>query len=137
MTYNDIIAKIADILKTITSIQEVFEVVPQEPKKYPYACVYPVGHQDTYLTLQDVQRDYTFKILIVGNMETTRETTQTAIRGIADQVMNALALQTNVKVGGTVDYSRLTNASFSFDTTESAKYIAEITFTCRGRFARY
>lgn len=127
--YNNIADKIEAILNGITEIKEVFDTEVVQPTKYPYATVIPVSRSSTYKTVTGFnQRDYIFSIKVYGNMKDTTVNTQKVIRTIASKIDDAIESKANLRLGGTINYTLLSDSSFRFASAEVGLYIYEVSY---------
>lgn len=126
--YSSIISAIKTILSTVTEIKAVFDTEVTGTTAYPYATVMPVGHQDAYKSMRDIERIYTFTIRIYGNMTDTSTNTIKQVQICADKAVNALSKKANVSLSGTINYTKLTKGAFSFQQRESSTYVFECTY---------
>ena len=134
--YSTIIEAIQDILENVTGVQEVFTHEPQQFTKYPSVTVTPLGHHEEYLSLRDTKREYTIVIRVYGQLDNTRVDTQEVIRDLADDIIDELGKQENLKLSGHCDYSELTDCVFKFVQKESSLYLAEITMKTINTYVR-
>ncbi len=134
--YSTIITAIDTIIATISGVKEHYTYEPQQFTKYPAVTIVPVGHEESYLSLRDTRRIYTFIIRVYGQMDNTRTDTQITIRDLVDSIIDTVGLQSNVTLGGTCDYSELTTANFKFITRESSLFVGEITLKVQKSYAR-
>lgn len=132
----DIITALSSLLATVTAIKEVDVTVPDQIKQYPCAILYPENWSEKFETLRITSREYNIRIRIVGNLEGTRASTQTQIRDAVDEVMQVFGKQTNLTLGGKVDWSQLTSGQFLFNADKSAVIGADMTYKCKVSFDR-
>jgi hypothetical protein len=138
---NDVIGAIADLIeasiKNGTEAVTVYEGIPNHATVFPYISIRPVGWKETYQDLRDTEIEATYAIDCYINIADTTLDAQTDLRNIVNDTVNLLGLQTNITLGGLVDYSNLTAGSYLFDQKEASLYFCEITYTVTKKYNRY
>lgn len=134
--YSTIISAIDSVIAGISAVKAHYTYAPQEMGTYPAVTIEPVGHVDNFLSLRDTKRDYTFKIRVWGQLDNTRTDTQTVVRDLVDTIIDTLGLQSNLTLGGVVEWSNLTEANFVYVQKESSFFVGEITYKARVTYSR-
>jgi len=135
--YSSIIGAIKTILQGISSIKIIYDYEPTEITKYPAVTILPEGHRESYANLRDSRVDVNIMIRVYGQLDATHATSQVTIREIADSIMATLTKQTNITLGGVVDFSTLTDVSFKFAKAKAPLYMCEMRYKCVYRNNRY
>lgn len=136
--FTDIIAQLATLIATVSGVQLVYDYEPNKPTQYPYVSITPQGHrQSQYATLRDATREVRIMIRVYGHLHDTQKTGQTNLRTVVDSVINTLEHKNNVTLGGTIDYSELSESNFHFVNKESQLFVCEIIYHARMRYNRY
>lgn len=135
-TYNQIATALDNLLANVPNVKGHFAYEPQQMTVYPATTILPIGHRDEFKTLRDTKREYTFNIRIWGKLEETRTDTQTAVRDLADAVINTITSQANMSLGGLVEWSNLTEGKFVFVQKGGSFYVCELTYKAIVTFNR-
>lgn len=140
--YSTIITALDTLIGNVTGVKEHFTYEPQQFTKYPAVTITPVGHQEEYLSLGVTSRTYTFTIRVYGQLDNTRSGTtstlnsQIVVRDLVDSIIDTIGLQSNITIGGTVDYSELTGCAFKMVQKEASYFVGEITLKVKKSYVR-
>lgn len=133
----NIISALETIIEAITDVQVVYNYEPKSISSYPAVTITPFGHEDEYLNLRDTRRVYTIMIRVLGELSNTHEETQIKVRDVADEVAEKITNQTNIALGGLVDFTMLTKSTYKFVQGTSDYYVCEIEYKAHARQNRY
>lgn len=136
VTYSQIITALKNLVTPVANVQAVYDYMPVMVTKYPYVVIMPQSHTEEYMTLRDTKREYVITIAVIANIEATKEASQATVRDIVDAIIAVVGSQTNIQLGGIVDQSRLTGASFAFTGDPASRYSGVITYKCVAKYAR-
>ena len=105
-----IISRIEDNIDSIKCVYGYgIKPIAAEIEEYPIAIVVPSDSQSDYLSYQDNERIYTFKVWIISKSEAVGlEDSQEAIEDAADDVMNLFDLDVNNTLDGEVTHIEAT-----------------------------
>jgi hypothetical protein len=135
--YSSIITALKNLIDDITSVQAIYDSEPTEITEYPAVILLPDSHRESYANLRDNRVDVTIIIRVYGQLDATHSTSQVKVREVADSIIAKLAKQTNITLGGLVDFSTLTDATFRFGKGKAQLYICEMRYKCAYRINRY
>jgi hypothetical protein len=134
---NAVIAEIADLLDAITDVSVVYQGIPNAPTEFPYISIRPSAWSEDYADLRDTEIEENFIVSVYQDLSDDTLAAQTLIRSIVKQIHQILSDETNVDLGGTVDFTTLTSGSYQFDQTNSSIYFCDITYKVKKKFNRY
>lgn len=132
-----IISALKTIIEAITDVQVVYDYEPKTLSSYPAVTITPMGHEDEYLNLRDTRRIYTVIVRVYGELSSTHEETQVKIRDVADEITEKLTNQTNIALGGVVDFTNLTKSTYKFVEGTSSYFVCELEYKATARQNRY
>ncbi len=133
-----IITQLKALLQTVSGVQIVYEYEPNKPTKYPFVSITPLGHSKSqYASLRDSVREVKIMLRVYGHLHETQKTGQTNLRTVVDSIIDTLEHKDNVTLGGTINFSELSESNFQFVNKESQLYVCEITYYAQVRFNRF
>lgn len=136
--FTSIITQLKTLLESVAGVQLVYDYEPNKPTKYPFVSITPLGHgKSEYLSLRDAKREVRIMIRVYGHLHDTQKTGQTNLRTVVDSVINTLEHKNNVTLGGTIDFSELSESNFQFVNKESQLYVCEIIYHAQVRYNRF
>lgn len=135
MQTETIITKLASLFTTITDIKQIATVEKESYSNYPCVVITPLNWQEEYLSLRDTSITDTCIIRIIGDLSTTKETTQQTVRNIAVAIRDIL--NKNVTLDSTISYAQLTTGQFRTYANEQPLYICEMNYKANYLFNRY
>lgn len=136
--FEDIKDQLKLIAESVTGVEAVYTVKPQNVSVYPAIIISTDSHESNYLNLRDTDRSYNFIIDILGNMETNHESTQVLIEQIANDLINKLEKNTNITLNNNISFTGLTKGKLSLINTPAKICIYSINYTAKvivNRFA--
>lgn len=93
-TYHQLRDNLYDLLKTVTSLQEVHKNPTLEFNGYPGAFILPMGNEADYLTNIENKRLYTFNVWLVQEYDAAGiEAAYNALLEVIDDVLNVIDAQ--------------------------------------------
>ncbi len=136
--FTAIISQLKTLLTAVTGVQIVYDYEPNKPTKYPFVSITPLGHaKSQYASLRDATREVRIMIRVYGHLHDTQKTGQTNLRSVVDSIINVLEHKDNVTLGGTINYSELSESNFHFVNKESQLYVCEIIYHAQVRYNRF
>jgi len=132
-----IVAKIAQLLGTVNGLSVVFQGRPQTISSYPAAIIEPGKWKDEYQDLAHTTRSEDFVISIYKQLTTDSVNEMQAFWDLVKSIHSVLNSQTNIQLGGLIDYSELTAGAYQYDEKESSLYFVQIVYSAKKAYSRF
>lgn len=124
-----ILADLKTIIESISGVQKVYIYEPQEIEKYPAVILTVDGHEDSYKSLRDTERNLRIRVRTIAELTSTYQESQAAVVNLAETISNTITNTTNVSLSGDINFTRLTSGETRFIVGDNKLFLYDFVYT--------
>lgn len=124
-----VLTNLQTIIAAISGVQKVYIYEPAQIEKYPAVILTVDGHEDTFKSLRDTERNLRIRVRVIAELTGTYQESQAQVVNLAETISNTITNTANIDLSEVINFTKLTSGETRFITGDNKLFMYDFVYT--------